>query len=455
MQLQRSPWVDDGNAAILTDLYQLTMLQAYWCRGMNREATFSLFFRRLPSARNFLVACGLGEVLRYLESLRFTEESLEHLRSLEIFRPAFLDWLAEFRFTGSVYAVPEGTPVFPNEPILEVVAALPEAQLIETFIMNQIHHQTVIASKGARVVTAAAGRAVADFGLRRMHGTDAGVKAARALWIAGAAATSNVLAGKIYGLPVTGTMAHSYVQAHDDEMAAFRHFAELYPETVLLVDTYDTLAGVDKVIALAGELGDRFRVRAIRLDSGDLAALAADARRRLDAAGLQRVEIFASGGLDEHEVARLVAAGAPIDGFGVGTSLGTSRDAPVFDIVYKLTAYDGDGRLKLSSGKSTLPGRKQLFRVEEDGVAVRDVIAREHEEIPGRPLLRPVMEGGERLPAGRVRLDDSRELAREEIARLPDRVVALAPCQPSYPVEISARLSDYRRAVVEDLTGPS
>ncbi|MEE8524271.1 MAG: nicotinate phosphoribosyltransferase [Thermoanaerobaculia bacterium] len=453
MHPERSPWVDDGNAAILTDLYQLTMLQAYWRQGMDREATFSLFFRHLPRARNYLVACGLDEALRYLERLRFTGDSLDYLKTLDIFSRAFVDWLADFRFTGAVYAVPEGTPVFPDEPILEVVAPLPEAQLIETFVMNQIHHQTVIASKGARVVTAAAGRAVVDFGLRRMHGTDAGVKAARALHVAGAVATSNVLAGKIYGLPVTGTMAHSYVQAHDDEMSAFRAFAEIYPETVLLVDTYDTLAGIDKVVALAKELGESFRVRAIRLDSGALGDLAVAARHRLDEAGLQGVEIFASGGLDEHEISRLVAAGAPIDGFGVGTDMGVSCDAPVFDIVYKMSTYAGGGRLKLSAGKSTLPGRKQIFRVEEDGLAIGDVLARDREELPGRPLLRPVMAGGERLPAGRVELAASRDRARREIAKLPDRVRALEPCTPPYPVTVSRELADYRQAVIDGLTG--
>lgn len=453
MHLQRSPWVDDDNAAILTDLYQLTMLQAYWRQGMDQEATFSLFFRHLPRSRNYLVACGLDEALRYLERLRFTDDSLDYLKTLDVFSRAFIDRLADFRFTGAVYAVPEGTPVFPDEPILEVVAPLPEAQLIETFVMNQIHHQTVIASKGARVVSAAAGRAVVDFGLRRMHGTDAGVKAARALFVAGAVATSNVLAGKIYGLPVTGTMAHSYVQAHDDELTAFRDFAEIYPETVLLVDTYDTLAGIDKVVALAAELGENFRVRAIRLDSGDLGALAVAARRRLDRAGLKRVEIFASGGLEEHQIARLVAAGAPIDGFGVGTDMGVSRDAPVFDIVYKLTTYAGGGRLKLSAGKSTLPGRKQIFRVEEYGTAVGDVIARDGEKLPGQPLLRPVMMGGERLPAGCVELAASRDHARREIAKLPARVRALEPCAPPYPVTVSSELAAYRQAVIQGVAG--
>lgn len=443
------PWVDDGNAALLTDLYQLTMLQAYWREGMEAEATFSLFARRLPKSRNFLLACGLDDVLRYLETVRFTGEALDYLSTFDQFSPDFLEWLERLGFTGDVHAVPEGTPVFANEPILEVTAPIPQAQLVETFVMNQIHLQTVLASKAARVVEAARGRAVVDFGLRRMHGTDAGVKAARAFHVAGVAATSNVLAGRVYGLHVTGTMAHSYVQAHDEELEAFRVFATLYPGTTLLVDTYDTLEGVRKVVRLAREMGEAFDVRAIRLDSGDLVELAFESRRMLDQAGLQGVEIFASGGLDENEVDRIVRAGAPITGFGVGTGMGVSADAPSFDIAYKLTSYAGRGRLKLSPGKPILPGPKQVFRVEEGGLAVRDVIARAEEELPGRPLLVPVMRDGRRLPAGRTDLDQARAWARDEIGRLPARSRALEPADPPYPVELSPALERYMREIAE------
>ena len=439
------PWVHDGNAALLTDLYQLTMLQAYWREGMEEEATFSLFARRLPKSRNYLLACGLDDVLRYLETVRFTGEALDYLATFDQFSADFLDWLEYFRFTGDVHAVAEGVPVFANEPILEVSAPIPQAQLVETFVMNQIHLQTVLATKAARVVEAARGRAVVDFGLRRMHGTDAGMKAARAFHVAGVAATSNVLAGRVYGLDVTGTMAHSYVQAHDEEMEAFRAFARLYPGTTLLVDTYDTLEGVRKVVRLAGELGVGFAVRAIRLDSGDLVRLAFDARRILDEADLQEVEIFASGGLDEQEVDRLVRAGAPITGFGVGTGMGVSADAPSLDVAYKLTSYAGRGRLKLSPGKPILPGRKQVFRVEEGGRAVSDVIGRAEETLDGRPLLVPVMREGERLPAGIADLDQARARARSEIGRLPPRVQALEPADPPYPVELSPGLESYAR----------
>lgn len=444
-------WVHDGNVALLTDLYELTMLQAYWREEMHEDAVFTLFVRRLPEERNYLLACGLDDVLRYLETVRFTPESLDYLSTRGEFSPEFLEWLAGFRFTGDVYAVPEGTPVFQDEPILEVVAPISEGQLAETFITNQVHLQTVLASKAARVVHAAGERAVVDFGLRRMHGTDAGIKAARAFHIAGVRATSNVLAGKLYGVPIAGTMAHSYVEAHDSEEEAFRAFARLYPETILLVDTYDTLEGVRKVIRLAEELGPDFRVRGVRLDSGDLGSLAVEARRLLDEAGLQGVEIFASGGLDEDEITALVSSGAPITGFGVGTGMGVARDAPGLDIAYKLSSYAGKGRLKLSPGKGILPGRKQVFRLVDRGRAVGDVIGLAGEELPGSPLLAKVMEGGRRLPEGEIELDRAREYAAEQLALLPGPILGLEPADPPYRVELSDALAAYRREVVREV----
>lgn len=437
--------------ALFTDLYELTMLQAYFNEEMMEDAVFTLFVRRLPARRNFLLACGLDTVLSYLENLHFSDEAIAYLRSLGPFSERFLDWLRNFRFSGEVRAVAEGTPVFANEPILEVIAPLPQAQLIETFVMNQIQLQTVLASKAQRVVSAAGGRPVVDFGPRRMHGIDAAMKAARAFYIGGVAATSNVLAGKRYGVPVTGTMAHSYIQAHEDEAAAFRAFARLYPQTVLLVDTYDTIAGIHKVIDLARALGENFHVKAVRLDSGDLLALSREARRALDAAGLGRVEIFASGGLDEDAIAQLVSAGAPINGFGVGTAMGVSSDAPALDIAYKLCEYAGRGRLKLSSGKPVLPGRKQIFRVEEDGQDVRDTIARAGEDLPGRPLLVTVMREGQRLPAGRVDLKTLRRRAQAQIARLPAPIRQITDADPPYPVEVSAALSSFQRKVEQEV----
>ena len=393
--------------ALFADLYQLTMLRAYFELGMTKEAAFSLFVRKLPPRRNFLIACGLADLLKEIESLRFDDDQLRYLRSLGDFPDSFLEWLREFRFTGDIYALPEGTPFFANEPILEVVAPIAQAQLIETLVLNQIGLQTILASKAARIVTAARGRPVADFGARRAQGIDAATKGARAFYIGGVAATSNLAAGKAYGIPVSGTMAHSFVEACASEAEAFDAFARIFPQTTLLVDTYDTLAGVAKVIALSRSLGPSFKVRAIRLDSGDLDQLARESRRMLDDAGLTNVQIVASGGLDEDQIDRLTACNAPIDLFGVGTDLAVSSDAPALDIAYKLVEYAGVGRMKLSTGKSNLPGRKQIFRYYRGQEAVYDVIGRHDESLAASPLLSPVMLSGRRCDdkAGRSRFD--------------------------------------------------
>jgi nicotinate phosphoribosyltransferase len=447
----RPAWVNDDNAALLTDLYELTMLRGYAEASMLDEAVFDLFIRDLPEDRNYLVAAGLDDALRYLETLSFSEDALSYLASRDEFCASFIDWLREFRFEGDVYAVPEGTVVFAGEPLIEVVAPMPQAQLVESFLMNQMSFQTTLASKAARVIAAAGDAAVVDFGMRRMHGTDAAMKAARAFHIAGLDATSNVLAGRVYGLPISGTTAHSYIEAHDDEMTAFRNFASIYPDTVLLVDTYDTLEGVRKVVDLAAELGDDFRVRAVRLDSGDLLELSKQTRQILDEAGLHNVGIFASGGLDEHSIAHLLERGAPIDGFGVGTRLGVSSDAPVFDSAYKLVAYAGRGRMKLSTDKATLPGRKQVFRVGEGTAEAHDVLALHDESINGRPLLVPVMRGGKRLDAGRETLETMRKRARREIESLPGRLRNLESAEPPYEIRISDRLEGERDRLREEL----
>lgn len=439
-------------SALFTDLYQLTMVQAYLAEGMEGEATFSLAVRTLPKRRNYLLACGQEQVLAYLEALRFTDEDINYLQSLNTFSSQVLDWLGEFRFTGDVFAVAEGSPVFANEPILEIVAPLPQAQLIETFVMNQIHLQTLVASKAARVVTAAQGRDVVEFGARRIHGAQTAVQAARACFIAGACSTSNVLAGKTFGVPVVGTMAHSFVQAFDSEVEAFRAFTRIFPETTLLVDTYDTLKGVRRVVELRQELGDAFKVQAIRIDSGDLAALAVSARGILDDAGLTEVSIFASGGLDEDAITAVLATGAPVDAFGVGTRMGVSEDAPSLEIAYKLADFAGHGRLKLSPGKTVLPGQKQVFRASENGRFVGDTIARVDESLGGEPLLTRVMRGGRRLAPAQS-LAELQAFAAEQIARLPDGIRAITPGQPAYPVAVSASLSAYQRRVEDLVTG--
>jgi nicotinate phosphoribosyltransferase len=441
-----------GAPALFTDLYQLTMVQAYLAEGMTDTAVFTLFVRRLPEQRNFLLACGLESVLACLERLRFTEDDVAYVRSLGTFSEELLTWLREFRFTGDVYAIPEGTPVFANEPILEVVAPIAQAQLIETLVMNQIHVETVLASKGARVAAAARGRNVVDFGARRTHGIDAALQAARAFYIAGIDATSNVLAGKLYGIPVAGTMAHSYIEAHDDECDAFLAFARVFPGTVLLVDTYDTLEGVRRAIELTRRAPAELTISALRLDSGDLAALARESRRMLDAAGLRQIRIFVSSGLDEHAIAALLDSGAPIDGFGVGTRMGVSDDAPVLDIVYKLSEYAGRGRTKLSLHKPILPGRKQVFRREKDGQAAGDTIGRAGEDLEGRALLRMVMQAGQQVQDAHDELQSMRRRAAEELARLPAYVTALKPADPPYPVTVSAALDQYHALVQETVS---
>ena len=441
-----------GNA-LYTDFYELAMAQAYLHEGRaDTLATFSLFVRELPPCRNYLVACGIEESLEHLESLRFSADDLDYLRALGAFSERLLGHLESLRFTGDVRAVREGTPVFAGEPLLEVDAPILEAQLLETYLMNALTAQTTLASKAARVTTAAAGRPVLDFGVRRGHGGEGGVRAARAYHVAGISATSNVLAGASYGVPVAGTMAHSYIQAHDSESEAFAAFVRSFPSTVLLVDTYETLAGVRRVIRLADELGSEFRVRGIRLDSGDLAALSREARAILDSAGLERVEIIASGGLDEHSIAELIAGDAPIDGFGVGSALAVSSDAPTLDTAYKLTEIGGVGRMKLSPGKLTRPGRKQVSRQRRGGRAAFDILGRADERLNGEPLLETVMSAGRRVAPRAGALDKARDRCARELFALPDRIRALEPARPGYPVEISPKLAHYSAEVAEAIS---
>ncbi|WP_243358729.1 nicotinate phosphoribosyltransferase [Fundidesulfovibrio terrae] len=443
-------------SALFTDLYELTMARAYAAVSMDETAVFELFFRRLPASRGFLLAAGLDDVLAYLESWRFTPGDIDHLAKLGLFPDDFLDRLSGLRFTGNVRAVPEGTAVFPGEPLLAVEAPIMQAQIVETLAINQIHFQTMAATKSARTVLAARGRAVVDFGSRRAHGTDAALKVARAAWLAGAAGTSNVLAGKLYGVPVSGTMAHSFVQAHASEYEAFRDFARLFPGTTLLVDTYDTLEGAAQVVRLARELGDDFRVGAIRIDSGDLAGLARACRDILDQAGLTKVRIFATSELDEYAVADLLDRGAPIDGFGVGTRLAVSADAPALDMVYKLTEYAGQGRAKLATGKVLHPGRKQVFRFFENGRMARDLVCRLDEEPGGEPLLREVMRNGERTGAGRETLAQCRERAAAQLNALPEFLRSLGGPIAPYRVEFSRALeADLERIRAEHRPNPS
>ncbi len=437
--------------ALATDLYQLTMGASYTSLGMDRPATFSLFVRKLPNNRSFLVVAGLSEALERLRALRFDRPAIDYLRSVGQIQPDFLDRLAALRFTGEVWAVPEGRVVFPDEPILEVRAPIVEAQLAETLLLNAVHFPTLVATKAARCVAAAPGKALIDFGLRRTPGLDAAVAAARAAYLAGFAGTSNLLAGQRFGIPVAGTVAHSFIQAFPSELEAFRAFGETFPGPVtLLIDTYDTLRGAHHAVEVARALAAKGkRVQAVRLDSGDLARLSCEVRRILDAAGLSEVRIFASGGLDEYELAALTRAGAPIDAYGVGSRLATSADAPVLDMAYKLVEYDGVPRLKLSEGKRTLVGAKQVWRRRDAGGRFAgDLVASRDEPPPGpgwEPLLVPVMAGGEAL--AQPSLAEIRERHRQEVAALPPALLALEGQAP-YPVELSPRLRARQDAAV-------
>jgi nicotinate phosphoribosyltransferase len=426
---------------LLTDLYQLNMMQAYLDHGDTKPAVFEFFMRKLPARRGFLLAAGLEQALDFLEELRFTSEEIAWLAATGRFGKELLDYLAGLRFTGDVHAVPEGTVFFADEPILRVTAPLPQAQLIETRLMNIVHFQCLIAAKAARMVLAAPGKVMVDFGLRRAHGAEAGLMAARASYIAGFAGTATVLADQLFGIPIYGTMAHSFIQAHDDEVAAFEMFAQSRPENLtLLIDTYDTEAGAHKVVALAPRLAARgITIRAVRLDSGDLVALSKSVRRVLDEGGLSEVRIFASGGLDEDSVAAMLRADAPIDGFGMGTSLTTSSDVPALDCVYKLQEYAGLPRRKQSTGKATWPGRKQVWRsYDAAGRMAGDVLSLENDRQGGEPLLQLVMQAGHRVAPSPL-FSDIRARAARELARLPEPL-RRRESGASYPVKIGAAL---------------
>jgi nicotinate phosphoribosyltransferase len=434
--------VDMRSDALVTDLYQLNMMAAYLETGMTGTAVFELFVRKLPVRRGFLMAAGLDPALQFLEGLAFTAEDIAAVRRLGDFPDRFIAYLRGFRFTGDVDALPEGSVFFPDEPILRVSAPLPEAQLVETRLVNLVHFQSVVAAKAARMVLAAPGKPLIDYGLRRAHGAEAGILAARASYIAGFAGTATVAAGLAFGIPVYGTMAHSFVQAHDDESAAFAHFARSHPQgLVLLLDTYDTERAARRVVALAPRLAaEGITVAGVRIDSGDLGEHARRVRQILDAGGLSGVRIVASGGLDEEALLALMRAGAPIDSFGIGTSLTTASDAPALDCAYKLQEYAGTPRRKRSEGKATWPGRKQVWRrYDTAGRMAGDQVSLSDDRRPGEPLLRPAMRGGQRV-AGLPDLAASRAHAADQLQRLPEplRHLETAP----YPVEIAAALRD-------------
>jgi nicotinate phosphoribosyltransferase len=429
--------METESSVLLTDLYQLAMLQGYFEQGMNDTAVFEFFVRKLPPGRNFLVAAGLEQALVYLERLRFTPQELDWMVKSGRFDEKFVRSLERMKFTGDVHAMPEGTVFFPNEPIVRVTAPLPQAQLVETRLINLLHFQTLIASKAARFVLAAPGKLLIDFGLRRAHGAEAGLFAARAGYIAGLSGSATVLSEVLYGVPVYGTMAHSFIQAHEEEEEAFMNFAHAQPNNVtFLLDTYDTEAAAQKIVALAGRLRrEGITIQAVRLDSGDLGDHARKVRRILDSGGLRKVKIFASGGLDESVLKKLEAGRAPIDGFGIGTDLTTSADAPHLDCAYKLQEYAGRARRKRSEGKATWPGRKQVYRLRgTNGRMAYDLLTLEDDPQKGEPLLHPVMRSGRRLNPP-VPVSQSRKHAAAQLAGLPEPLRRLGDATP-YPVKI-------------------
>jgi nicotinate phosphoribosyltransferase len=439
------------NLALLTDLYELTMAASYLDHGMFKSASFSLFIRNFPPFRSYFVCAGLDEALHFLEDLRFSSDDLDYLKESGLFRSDFLSYLNKFRFTGQVRAIPEGRLFFVNEPIMEVTAPLIEAQIVETFLINAIGLQTMIATKASRCVHAAGSRKLVDFSLRRTQGTDAGMKVARASYIGGFVGTSNVLAGKAFGLPTFGTMAHSYITSFDSEIEAFRAFARSFPENViLLIDTYDTLSGAEKAVEAAKKMAQEgVKLKGVRLDSGDMAQLSKEVRKILKKVGLGKTMIFASGGFDEFKIKQVLEEGGDIDSFGVGTKMGVSADAPYVDMAYKLVQYDGHPVLKLSPGKLTLAAEKQVFRFTTSrGKLKRDIIALRDERLEGgEPLLKRVMREGKivkRSPS----LSRIQKIFQDEFSRLDDRFKSIDRSRSEYPVVLSPKLKSLQSQMI-------
>jgi nicotinate phosphoribosyltransferase len=443
--------------SLLMDLYELTMAQAYFDYKKDTRATFDLFVRELPQNRAYLVACGLEDILTYIRALRFKKEDLDYLKKQKFFSKKFLNYLSDFRFRGDIWAMQEGEIFFASEPIIRVTASIIEAQIIESFLLNTINLQTMLASKASRVVCAAKGRAVYDFSLRRTHGQDAGIKAARSTYIAGCSGTSNVLAGKLYGIPIVGTMAHSFVMSFKHEMDSFLVYSEVFPKaTTLLVDTYDTKKGIENAISVGLYLKEKkYQLRGIRLDSGNIVELSQFARRRLNQAGLNYVKIFASGNLDEFKIKGLLDRGALVDNFGVGTNMGTSIDAPALDVIYKISEVTDEfskflPTMKLSKGKVTYPGRKQVFRVyDRKKRYIKDILGLEKEKIRGRPLLLKVIDKG-RIIYRSPSLEQIKKRFKDNLLRFPGALKEAHP-RYKYPVVISPQLNRLRRTLVHQL----
>jgi len=434
---------------LFADLYELTMAAVYYARQMSETATFSLFARDLPQ-RNFYVAAGLEDALDALSNYRFSAGDIDYLKQTGLFAPDFLASLVDFHFTGTIQALPEGAIFFPNEPIIEVSAPIIEAQIVETFLLNTIGFQTMIATKAARCVYAAKGHGLIDFSLRRTQGRDAVMKVPRSTYLAGFSSTSSVQAGKHWGIPVSGTMAHSFVGAFDDETMAFEAFANVFPDnSVFLIDTYDTIAGAQKAVSVAQRMKKKGRpLVGVRLDSGDIIDLSGKVRRIFDDAGLFEVKIFASGGFDEFKIAKTVEAGAPIDAFGVGTKIGVSADAPYMDVAYKMVRYGKKNVRKNSPGKATLAGEKQVFRLSDDsGTYKEDIIGIRNEHQDGaESLLETVMVDGKRVDS-QPSLEDIRTRFERIFSRLDEKYKSLSE-KIVYPVRVSRKLDALQHSIL-------
>ena len=435
---------------MLTDLYELTMANVYFQINENKRAVFS-FYTRPTKKRNYFIFAGLGELIDYLLNIKFSEDDIAYLKSTGLFSNEFLEYLKNFKFTGNLYAIDEGSVFFPNEPVVQIEAPLIEAQIIETFLINTLQLPILVATKSARCYTVAEGRALVDFSLRRTHGVDAGLKVAYSSYIGGFDGTSNVLAGKRYGIKIFGTMAHSFILALQDEERAFEEFAKVYPEnTIFLVDTFDTIEGVKKAIKVVKKLGLK-SFRGIRIDSGDLVKLSQEARRLLDEAGFKDAKILVSGGIDEYEIERLLREGAKIDGFGVGTKLGVSADLPYLDCVYKLVEYNGRPVAKFSKNKITYPFKKQIYRVIKDGKIVKDTITKYDEKTEGIPLVKQFIKDGklvEKLPF----LNKIKNFSLSQLDLLPDELKDIHEYKgflPEFSKEILQTVEELKKSILK------
>jgi nicotinate phosphoribosyltransferase len=450
-------FLKEENMSLFTDFYELTMCASYFDNKNFEPATFDLFIRRLPENRSYFLFAGLEQSLLYLQNIKFTTEHLSYLKD-QGFNADFLDYLRSFKFTGEVWAAQEGSLVFPNEPLIRVTAPIIEAQLVETFLLNTVNLQTMIATKASRVMHAAKGKPIIEFGLRREQGVDAGMKVARSSYIAGCQGTSNVLAGQVYGIPVFGTMAHSFIMSYSKEIDAFRAFTQTFPDkSTLLIDTYNDISGAEKAALIAKELEAKgCKLGGVRVDSGDLAKDSRKIRKLFDKEGLNYVKIFASGDLDEFKIEELLVEGARIDSFGVGTKMGTSADRPYLDVIYKLCETLGPNGLfepimKLSKDKITLPGRKQVYRFSDaEGKFEKDSIVLADEKVEGEPLLVKMMEKG-KLTYTLPSLEQIRDNAAENLSKLPEEYKALTDA-PVYPVELSRNLLNLVKTLKRQLT---